>query len=44
MAFAVAVATAGYAGFAVADLRGTPDPLAAATSAIEHFGAPPDAK
>lgn len=42
LAFAVGVATAGYTGFAVADLRGTPDPLAAADAAVDVFGVRPE--
>ena len=44
VAFGVAVSTAGYAAFAVTDLRGTPDPVAAAESAVQHFGTPPHSR
>jgi len=44
VSFAVSVATTGYAGFGVVDVRGTPDPGAAATIAVERVGVPPDAR
>jgi len=44
LSFAVSVATAGYVGFGVVDVRGTPDPIAAAAGAVERIGVRSDAR